>query len=101
MRNRIIWILILILSMSCFIFSGCVPYRMDRLVEKVSTLDYDKIYELYDEDKYMEAYEIILEHLKRHPDDFDALYEKAYVLLQIRRDEEAILLIDKLLQELP
>lgn len=100
------WILIIILSTNLLFFSGCTPIReIEKITEKLKgsseELDYDQIYDFYDEKKYQEADEMITKYLEKHPDDFDALSEKTHALIMLDKNEEAILLIDKLLHKEP
>jgi tetratricopeptide (TPR) repeat protein len=93
--------IVLIMMFCLFIFSGCSVKDLATKSNYTKDFNSRQTKELYKDNKYEEAEKIVLEHLEKHPNDILALGEQAYILIAKGKNEEGIILLNKLLLEEP
>lgn len=87
----------LLLVFAILTSSGHPTISFDTKTTYTKNFDTNKPSDLSKENKYEEAEKLSLEYLKKHPNDFLALSEKANIAISKGENEEGLILLDKLL----
>jgi tetratricopeptide (TPR) repeat protein len=92
---------IITLFMLMFSLTGCMAPIIKELTERTPIgIGYksEEIKKLFDSGEYEKAIEEIDKHLQKYPKDIVALNDKSYALTSLQRDEEAVVVLNDLIQ---